>query len=135
MLAWPHRHSDWKDLLERIDPVYLEIARAVVGHEHLLVICYDAGHRQQVQSALAGAGIAPDRIVFACARTNDTWVRDYGPLTVLEDGRPVLQDYVFNAWGDKYSAALDDAVTGHLHAAGAGQDCHVPVYQPFKDFI
>jgi agmatine/peptidylarginine deiminase len=118
MLAWPHRHSDWKDLLERIEPVYLEIARAVVGHEHLLVICYDTGHRQHVQSALAGAGIPPYRIVFACVRTNDTWVRDYGPLTVLEDGRPVLQDYAFNAWGDKYSAALDDAVTGNLHAAG-----------------
>jgi len=118
ILTWPHRHSDWKDQIESIEPVYVEIARAVVGHEHLLIVCFDAAHRRHVQVALAGAGIPPERTVFGCVRTNDTWIRDYGPLTVAEDGRPVLQDYVFNAWGNKYSATLDDAVTGALHAAG-----------------
>jgi agmatine deiminase len=118
ILTWPHRHSDWEDRLASIEPVYLDIARAVVEHEHLLIICYDTGHRQHVQSALAEAGIPLDRVIFACVRTNDTWVRDYGPLTVLEDGRQVLQDYVFNAWGDKYTATLDDGVTGNLYAAG-----------------
>jgi len=118
ILTWPHRHSDWAERLASIEPVYLDIARAVVAHEHLLIICHDTGHRRQVQSALAAAGIPLGRIVFACIRTNDTWVRDYGPLTVLEDDRPVLLDYVFNAWGDKYSATLDDAVTGSLYASG-----------------
>lgn len=118
MLAWPHPSSDWKDRLDSIEPVYLDIARAVVDHEHLLVICHDSGHRQHVHSMLDGAGIPLDRIIFTCVRTNDTWVRDYGPLTVLVDDRPVLQDYVFNAWGGKYSATLDDAVTGNLYAAG-----------------
>jgi len=118
MLAWPHRYSDWKDMLDSIEPVYVDIARAVTAHEHLLVICHDSGHRQHVHATLAGAGIPLDKVVLTCVRTNDTWVRDYGPLTVQADGRPVLQDYVFNAWGDKYVATLDDAVTGKLYAAG-----------------
>jgi agmatine/peptidylarginine deiminase len=118
MLTWPHRHSDWQALLAGVEPVYCEIARAVVGHEHLLVICHDTEHRQHVRSLLAAAAVAPDRIRFANLRTNDTWVRDYGPLTVRQDNRPVLLDFVFNAWGGKYSATLDDAVTGSLHAAG-----------------
>jgi agmatine/peptidylarginine deiminase len=118
MLTWPHRHSDWQHLLAGVEPVYVEIARAVTGREHLLVICYDADHRQHIQSLLTVAGVAPERIVFACVRTNDTWVRDYGPLTVSRDGRPALLDFVFNAWGDKYSASLDDAVAGSLYAAG-----------------
>lgn len=118
MLTWPHRHSDWQHLLAGVEPVYCEIARAVVEREHLLVICFDAEHRQHVQSQLADAGVAPERIRYANVRTNDTWVRDYGPLTVLHDDRPVLLDFLFNAWGDKYSATLDDAVTGNLYAAG-----------------
>jgi agmatine deiminase len=118
MLTWPHRHSDWRDRLADVEPVYIEVARAVLGQEHLLVICHDTGHRQHVQAALSDAGVALERVVFACVRTNDTWVRDYGPLTVRDAGRPVLLDYVFNAWGGKYSAGLDDAVTGNLHATG-----------------
>lgn len=118
ILTWPHRHSDWQHQLAAIEPVYIDIARAVVDREHLLVICYDAEHRQHVQSVLSGAGIVLDRVVFCCIRSNDTWVRDYGPLTILADGRPALQDYVFNAWGGKYNATLDDAVSGSLYAAG-----------------
>ena len=118
MLAWPHQYSDWKVDLDSIEPVYLDIARAVVAHEHLLVVCHDSAHREHVHASLAAAGIPLDRVIFTCVRTNDTWVRDYGPLTVLADGHPVLLDFVFNAWGDKYSATLDDAVTGNLYAAG-----------------
>ncbi len=118
ILTWPHRHSDWKDTLASIEPVYIDLARAIVDHEHLLVICHDTSHRQHVQSVLNEAGVVLDRVVFVCVRTNDTWVRDYGPLSVAIDTRPVLQDYAFNAWGDKYGATLDDAVTGSLYAAG-----------------
>ncbi|MEZ5540611.1 MAG: agmatine deiminase family protein [Pseudomonadota bacterium] len=118
LLTWPHRHSDWQPLLTAIEPVYDTLARAVTAQQHLLVICYDSEHRQHVQARLDAAGVPPDRAGLICVRTNDTWVRDYGPLCVRQDGKPVLLDFAFNAWGDKYSAALDDAVTGSLYAAG-----------------
>lgn len=118
MLTWPHRHSDWQHLLAGVEPVYTEIARAIAEREHLLVVCHDSDHRWHIRQMLEQAGVMLERVIFHCVRTNDTWVRDYGPLTVLRDDQPELLDFTFNAWGDKYSATLDDAVTGSLYAAG-----------------
>jgi agmatine deiminase len=118
MLTWPHKQSDWKDRLESIEPVYLEIARTISAHEQLLVICLDEPHRQEILERLASAAIPTRNIQLACVPSNDTWVRDYGPLTVRIDGKMILQDYTFNAWGEKYSAALDDRITNTLYRAG-----------------
>ena len=118
MVAWPHKQSDWKDRLESIEPVYLEIARAISAREQLLVICLDEAHRQEILGRLAGAAVSTTNIRLFCVPSDDTWVRDYGPLTVRIDGKVVLQDYTFNAWGEKYSAALDDRITGTLYRAG-----------------
>ncbi len=51
--------------------------------------------------------------------TNDTWARDFGPITIEEDGRPVLLDFTFTGWGGKFAAEKDNAVSRKLHAAGA----------------
>ena len=50
--------------------------------------------------------------------TNDTWVRDYGPIAVFKDGRTVLTDFTFNAWGMKFAADCDNLVTSRLQARG-----------------
>lgn len=48
--------------------------------------------------------------------TNDSWVRDFGPLFVVDgQGNLVVQDFRFNGWGDKYETRdLDDAVAGRI---------------------
>lgn len=118
ILTWPHRFSDWQPRLALIEPVYLDLARAISAQEPLLVLARDNGHRSHIRQLLAAAGIDTTRIHLACIPTNDTWVRDYGPLSVLRDGHLHLLDYTFNAWGGKYAANLDDAVTAGLHAGG-----------------
>ena len=60
--------------------------------------------------------MARPRKLLTC-QYNDTWTRDFGPLTVeSSSGGHVFIDYTFNAWGGKYNSALDDAVTKTLHA-------------------
>ncbi len=51
--------------------------------------------------------------------TNDSWIRDFGPLFVHDAaGRVVIQDFRFNGWGGKYETrAHDDAVTARLGEA------------------
>ncbi|MEM1108743.1 MAG: agmatine deiminase family protein [Planctomycetota bacterium] len=48
--------------------------------------------------------------------TNDSWVRDFGPLFVLDaSGQIVVQDFRFNGWGDKYEIRdLDNVVPRKL---------------------
>ena len=119
LLTWPHDHSAWSDSLEAVTAVYLEIARVVLAHEKLLVVCYDPDHVREVRQACVRAGISLDSIRFFTAQTNDTWVRDYGPLTVLTDTGLRLLDFAFDGWGRKYPAALDNEVTRRLESAGA----------------
>lgn len=114
MLAWPHAHSDWSHFLAVAERVYEDIARAVCAHEKLLVVCYDAAHRDHIARRLLHQ-VPAGNLQLVIVPSNDTWVRDYGPITVLAtDGEPQLLNFRFNAWGNKFRFTLDDAVNRHL---------------------
>ena len=119
MLTWPHAHSDWAEILDRVEPVYVHIALEVTRREQLLIACYDAEHRAHIRSLLDGAGVDPARSHLHIVPSNDTWARDHGPITVIEDGKPRLLDFRFNGWGRKYDYRLDNAITQGLHELGA----------------
>jgi agmatine/peptidylarginine deiminase len=118
LLTWPHVHSAWADCLDSVTAVYLAIARAIVAREKLLIICYDGQHAGEIRQACMQAGMSLDAIRFFIARTNDTWIRDYGPLAVADGTGVRLLDFVFDGWGKKYPAGLDNEVTRKLEAAG-----------------
>jgi len=49
--------------------------------------------------------------------TNDAWIRDYGPIFVVNDaGDLACHDFVFNGWGGKYGDGYgdDDCVPQHV---------------------
>jgi len=50
---------------------------------------------------------------------NDTWARDHGPLCTLRNGIPVIHDFQFNGWGEKFEASLDNLITAELYQQGA----------------
>jgi len=116
LLAWPHEGSDWRTHLELVEPVFIEIVRVVSRFEAVLIA---APEPATVREKLARARVAPDRVRFFRIDTNDTWSRDFGPVTVLENGQPVLFDFCFNGWGLKFAADLDNLITRRLAAAGA----------------
>lgn len=118
IITWPHAGTDWCHDLEAIDAVYVNIARAVTRYERLLVLCRDTGHQRYIRGLLDRAALPAAAVSLAVVPTNDTWVRDYGPLTVLQDERPVLHDFTFDGWGGKYPAALDNAVSLNLFTTG-----------------
>lgn len=119
MLTWPHDLSDWKPYLADVEPVYVNIARAVVARERLVIACRDERHLDHVRLVLKAAHVATQHISLHIAPSNDSWARDHGPITVLRNGAPVLLDFVFNGWGNKFAAELDNQITPQLHRAGA----------------
>jgi len=118
MLTWPHPYGDWHPWLTEVEPVFVAIAREVARRENLLITCYDAAHRAHVARLLQDAGVDLTRAILESHASNDTWARDHGPITVLDDERPRLLDFTFNGWGGKYPADLDNTLTRHLHAQG-----------------
>jgi agmatine deiminase len=118
LLTWPHVASDWRHSLEEIEPVYLELVRAISRHEAVLVVCYDDEHSRHIQQQLTGARVDRSRVRQVAVPSNDTWVRDYGPLAVQDDQSVSLVNFSFDGWGGKYAAGLDNAVSAALAAAG-----------------
>jgi len=119
LLTWPHLRTDWAPVLESVEPVYIELTRQISLRERVLIICLDDTHRANVADKLHHASIDLDAIDLFVVPTNDTWVRDYGPLTIHTDSGPKLLDFNFNGWGGKYRATLDDRVTHEMHHLGA----------------
>jgi len=118
LLVWPHAGTDWAADLPAVEDVCLDLARAITPRERLLVVCHDGPHQVRISRRLKAAGIDQRRIRYAIAPSDDTWARDFGPLTVHEAGQPRLLDFRFNGWGEKYPHARDDAITATLHAEG-----------------
>lgn len=115
LLAWPHAGTDWEPLLAEVEPVFLRLAVEISRRERVLII---APQVEPVRAALSGAGVDPSRVRLVELPTNDTWSRDFGPLTIHDEGRPVLLDFGFNGWGLKFACDQDNQVTRRLAGKG-----------------
>ncbi|HYQ71870.1 MAG TPA: agmatine deiminase family protein [Gammaproteobacteria bacterium] len=118
ILTWPHPGTDWKPRLAEIEALYTRIAGTIVRYEPLLILCYDIRHRDHVGRLLARGNINMQAVRLAAVKTNDTWVRDYGPITVARANDLELYDFTFDGWGGKYPAALDNRAGRKLFDSG-----------------
>lgn len=116
LLAWPHENTDWKPYLKQVEPVFCEIVAAISRFERVLIL---APEQEPVVGKLLRAGASLENISVWELDTNDTWTRDYGPITVLDDGSPLLLDFSFNGWGLKFPADQDNQAGRRLHDLGA----------------
>ena len=109
MLTWPHKNSDWIELIDEVEECFILIANEILKSEKLLVVCPDSASvarkldRKQNQN-----------LILAELNSNDTWARDHGAVTVLVDGKPVLYDFQLNGWGLKFPACHDNQLTSGL---------------------
>lgn len=127
IVAWPHAATDWNYMLPEAERCYIDLVHAIARHATAIVI---APNTAPIKEKLAD--IPPERIIFFDTPTNDTWTRDYGVITTMDsDGKPVLNDFGFNAWGGKFESSLDNGVTRRMVDAGllSGQ------YRDLNDFI
>lgn len=113
MLAWPHEHTDWNYMLPAVRKCFMEIVEALIPWTKVIVVAPDCNVPRQYLERL-GRG----RVFFFQSETNDTWTRDYGPITVeLASGEMAPCDFRFNGWGMKFAACYDNLVTGLMHKA------------------
>ena len=119
MLTWPHIHSDWQPFLAHVEPVFCDIAHHSSQHEAVLISCWDDSHQQHISNLLNEPGTDLKQIRFHQLHSNDTWARDHGPITVIKQEKPVLLDFNFNGWGNKYEAQLDNTISRQLCRQGA----------------
>jgi agmatine deiminase len=127
-LVWPHNLDTWPGKFELVPPIFARIAAVLAHFEPVRILMRDEAHIAGVRQMISETGgvdgnlVRMDRIELLPVATNDSWIRDYGPIflnrTMLTDGAPPAQiavDWRFNSWGGKYGACdLDDAVPQRL---------------------
>lgn len=113
-LTWPHPETAWY-ALEDVLGCYTEVAAAVQRHEPLMIVTRDITEcRSDLERHAAARGLVLDleAVRFYEAPLNDTWARDHGGIAVFGDyGEKYLYDFVFNGWGLKFGADLDNQLT------------------------
>jgi len=116
-LTWPHKDSLWYEV-EKVQACYTEIARTILRYEPLVIVGRDIA---EIQADLARNGLTDQAgIRFVEAPINDTWARDHGAISVYGDqGEKCILDFVFNGWGLKFAADLDNQITRAMVRAGA----------------
>ena len=116
LLSFPHEETDWHDpdtptqLETNLSP-FIRIAQAIAYGEAVYIICKE-------KEKISNMFCSTHNMTFIEIPTNDTWIRDYGYISLKENGETKLLDFTFDGWGGKFEAALDNSVNKALHQKG-----------------
>ena len=118
-LTWPRPDGDWAYMLSRIEATLEHIVLATARYQRVIISVPDEATHQRLTATFDAYGIPKHQLLLIVAPTDDTWARDHGPITVLdEDNQPLLLDYTFTGWGGKFPAERDNQLTQWLADAG-----------------
>ena len=112
LMSFPHEDTDWaqENLNEALSP-FIRIAQAIAYAQAVYIICKD-------KTKIASLFCSTRNLTFIEIPTNDTWIRDYGYISIKENGENKLLDFTFDGWGGKFEASLDNSVNTALHKKG-----------------
>jgi agmatine deiminase len=106
-LTWPKDPLTWPDRVPLVENIFLQMMAALAPHEPVNLLVDDAKCEQGVRNRCNFAGA--ENIRFHQIPTVDSWIRDYGPnFLVNPSGGLAYNDWIFNAWGNKYEELKKD---------------------------
>lgn len=138
-LTWPKDPLTWPDRVPQVEKIFLQMMAALAPNEivNLLVDNEETECTVRARCKFPGA----ENIRFHQIVTVDSWIRDYGPNFVVSDKpqfgagsrdapprddndklkfvghRLAYNDWIFNAWGNKYEELKqDDSIPARLEA-------------------
>jgi agmatine deiminase len=116
LMSFPHEGTDWHDPgdpsnLEASLSPFIRIAQAIAYGEAVYIICKE-------KEKIAKMFCSTRNMTFIEIPTNDTWIRDYGYISIKENNEVKLLDFTFDGWGGKFEASLDNVVNTALHQKG-----------------
>jgi agmatine deiminase len=121
VMCWPARETLYGDLLPEAEAAHALVATTIARFEPVTMIA-DVGSGERVVEA-CGAGVEVVELPI-----DDSWFRDSGPIYVVDGGRRVALDWVFNGWGCKFTPYADDAAVARRYAEATGEEVRtVPV--------
>ncbi len=121
-LQWP---SDFERVFQ---PAFARMTAIISRYETLNIVFDSESDREQARDAIADTGTDPDRasIQWLQIPNDSAWMRDNGPVYVVEGGELRIQNWEFNAWGGAFGSHIsfdqDNRVPSHI-----GEQLGIPV--------
>ncbi len=107
-LAWPHNQEDWPGKFAPIPWVFAEIVRQLHYSELVYIVVSNREVLHNAKMCLQKLDLEWSRISFFEWPTDRVWIRDYGPIFLVNSqGELGLTDWKFNAWS-KYENWQND---------------------------
>ena len=111
LMSFPHENTDWGDSLKDALSPFIRIAQAIAYKEAVYILCRD-------KSNISSLFCSTKNMSFIEIETNDTWIRDYGYISIKDESQTKLLNFIFDGWGEKFEASLDNRVNSTLHKKG-----------------
>jgi agmatine deiminase len=118
LLVWPHKNTPWDWQLDDMVQLYEALVSVICDYADVVIALPEAAI-PEVRERLGAMEIPLEYVYFYPVDSNDTWVRDFGPITVQTDAGMKLLNFEFNAWGEKYSFDLDNQVSAIMQVLNA----------------
>ena len=115
-LAFPHNKTNWYgERGVKIRKFYVELIRNITEFQSVnLLLPSKSFLTDEEKTALANR---PFPVNFIVIKTNDIWIRDYGPFFMKKGNKKVVIETQFNAWGAKFPPwGLDNAIPQKIAA-------------------
>jgi len=110
----------------KLERIWLNMVEALQDQENVHIIVSDERQRDHVAGQIRYHNIGLKNVDFYIIPTNDVWVRDNGPIFVVNnDGETAITDWTFNGWGDRFPYDLDDKVPTAI-----GEQLDIQIFKP-----
>lgn len=123
LLAWPTAKTDWATNLSEAQQTYFDLIRVIDDIGCCIVLLCHASELSKLKKKLEPSL----KVALIGINYNDTWIRDYGFLTVNNRQKNIPLNFLFNAWGQKFASELDNKVNEQLADLCQHEMLHVPL--------
>ena len=115
-LTWPKDPLTWPERVPQVEEIFLQMMAALTPNERVNLLVDDESTEELVRTRCMFP--VSQNITFHRIPTVDSWIRDYGPNFLVNDnGVVAYNDFIFNAWGNKYAdLKRDDAIPALLES-------------------
>lgn len=117
-MALPYDGSDWQAVMPQVLACYRDVITTLLTEDAFIRVLLLMKADDQSQQWLDDLHLSKDQrhrlLVMEGIDYNDTWTRDYGPLTLVCGDATQYHTFEFNGWGNKYPADRDTRVAEQM---------------------
>lgn len=128
-LAWPYDATDFPGRIHKVQKTYLELIKTISPSEKINLLVKNSETKEKIVGKLLMENIDVDQVNFHLIDYADIWMRDYGPIFLVNKSKNKLAmtHWIFNAWGEKYEELLKD---GKIPTFINNQFLKIPCFTP-----